>query len=80
MTAPTVAAPLGAAAQAEKLLACARDLERELLAGAKEVSEQAAAQGRSDPIETVTGMSSLTKAAKELAGLIAEIEGRPGTR
>jgi hypothetical protein len=76
MTQSTVAAPGGVAGQAEELLACARSLERELAAGAKEVAEQVAAQGRADAIETVTGTSSLAKAAKEVAQLIAGIEGQ----
>ncbi len=62
--------------KAQALIQCARELEAALLDSAREVSYQAAAQGRVDAIESVTGQSSLAKGAAELAQLIKQIEAK----
>ena len=62
------------AESANTLLLCARAVEVSLRDGAREVADQAAAQGRTDAIEAVTGQSSLAKGAAELAQLIRQVE------
>ncbi|MSR28276.1 MAG: hypothetical protein EXS03_01715 [Phycisphaerales bacterium] len=58
----------------KELLCAARAVESALRQGAREVAEHAAAQGRVDALEAVTGHSSLDRAALEIAELIRQIE------
>lgn len=62
------------------LLRSARDAERALLSASVDVATKAAAQGRPDAFELVTGSNSLARGAAEVAELIRRVEAKVAAR
>lgn len=62
------------AREAEELIRSARITEVSLRSAAAEVSQQVAAHGRPDAMESVVGANSLARAAAEISQLIKEIQ------
>ena len=65
---------LGSADSILELLQSAKVIEEALRSGSADVSQQAAAQGRVDALESVTGSNSLARGAAEVAAMIRMIE------
>jgi hypothetical protein len=65
---------LGSTDSILELLQSAKVIEEALRSGSADVSQQAAAQGRVDALESVTGSNSLARGAAEVAAMIRMIE------
>ena len=65
---------LGSVDSILELLQSAKVIEEALRSGSADVSQQAAAQGRVDALESVTGSNSLARGAAEVAAMIRMIE------